>query len=58
MFDKKINTIRIFIYENVMLYPPTINLIESPSGDSIVNRTVVHRFIIRSFSRFCSRYLK
>ncbi len=26
--------------------------------DSIVNRTVVHRFIIRSFSRFCSRYLK
>ena len=23
---------------------------------SIVNRTVVHRFIIRSFSRFCSRY--
>lgn len=28
MFDKKINTIRIFIYENVMLYPPTINLIE------------------------------
>ena len=28
MFDKKKNTIRIFIYENVMLYPPTINLIE------------------------------
>lgn len=28
MFEKKKNTIRIFIYENVMLYPPTINLIE------------------------------
>ena len=28
MFDKKKNTLRIFIYENVMLYPPTINLIE------------------------------
>ena len=27
-------------------------------ADGIVNRTVVHRFIIRSFSRFCSRYLK
>ena len=28
MFEKKKDTIRIFIYENVMLYPPTINLIE------------------------------
>ena len=28
MFDKKKNMIRIFIYENVMLYPPTLNLIE------------------------------
>lgn len=28
MFEKKKNAIRIFIYENVMLYPPTINLIE------------------------------
>ena len=30
----------------------------SPSGDGIVNGTVIYRFIIRSFSRFCSRYLK
>ena len=28
------------------------------AGDGIVNGTVVYRFIIRSFSRFCSRYLK
>lgn len=28
------------------------------TGDGIVNRTVIYRFIIRSFSRFCSRYLK
>ena len=28
MFDKKKNMIRIFIYENVMLYPPTLNLIQ------------------------------
>ena len=33
MFDKKKNTIRIFIYENVMLYPPTINLIECLSNN-------------------------
>lgn len=26
--------------------------------DGIVNGTVIYRFIIRSFSRFCSRYLK
>lgn len=28
MFEKRKNAIRIFIYENIMLYPPTINLIE------------------------------
>ena len=28
MFEKRKNVIRIFIYENIMLYPPTINLIE------------------------------
>lgn len=28
MFEKRKKTIRIFIYENIMLYPPTINLIE------------------------------
>ena len=37
---------------------PILAITSTQHVGRIVNGTVVYRFIIRSFSRFCSRYLK